>query len=70
MSQTNTNTGGNNTNRNQNATRGGQGQGGSSSQGHRGRISNRGNGSIAKYSFDRKMKDGCLSKLTITESTN
>ena len=70
MSQTNTNTRGSNTNRNQNAARGRQDQGGSGGQGRCGCISDRGNSSIAKYSFEGKMKDGCLSKLTITESAN
>ena len=78
MSQTNTNTVGGNTNRNQNAARGGQGRVGSGGQGRGGRISScisgringRGNSSIAKYSFEGKMKNGYLSQLTITESSN
>ena len=70
MSQTNTNTGGGNTNRNQNVARGGRGQCVSGGQGRGGCTSGRGNSSIAKYSFREKMKDGCLSKLTITESSN
>ena len=69
MSQTNTNTRGGNTNCNQNAARGGWGQGGSGRRGHGGRTSGRGNSSIAKYSFEGKMKDGCLSKLTITDGS-
>ena len=70
MSQTNANTGGGNTNRNQSATRDGRGQGGSGGRGRGGCISDRGNSSIAKCSFEGKMKDSCLSKLTITESAN
>ena len=70
MSQTNTNTGGGNTNRNQNVVRGRQGQVGSRGRGHSNPTSGRGNNSIAKYLFEGKMKDGCLSKLTITESSN
>ena len=64
MSQTNinTNTGPANTNRNHNAGRGRQGQGGSGGRcrGGRGKT-------VAKYSFEEKMKDRPLSKLTITE---
>ena len=70
MSRTNTNTGGGNTNRNQNATEGGLGQGDFGGQGWGGRSSNRRNSSIAEYSFEGKMKDSYLSKLTITGSTN
>ena len=70
MSQTNTNTGGGNTNRNQNAARGGRDRGGSGGRDRGGRTSGRGNSSIAKYSFEGKMEDGCLSKLTITENSN
>ena len=72
MSQTNTNNNGvSNTNRNQNVARGRHGhQGGSGGRGRSGHSSNRGNSSIAKYSCEGKMKDGCLSNLTITESTH
>ena len=70
MSQTNTNTGAGNTNRNQNAARGRRAWGGSGGQGLGGSTSGRENSSIAKYSFKRKMKDGCLSKLTITDGSN
>ena len=68
MSQTNTNTntGAGNTNRNHNAGRGGQGRGGSGGRGRGGRGNNCGK-TIAKYSFEEKMKDGPLSKLTITK---
>ena len=68
MSQTNTNTntGAGNTNRNHNAGRGGRGQGGSGGRGRGGCGNDRGK-TIAKYSFEGKMKDGPLSKLTITE---
>ena len=70
MSQMNTNTGGGNINHNQNVARGRWGQGGFGGQGQGGRSSNYKNSSIAKFLFDGTMKDGCLSKLTITESTN
>ena len=67
MSQTNTNTnnGSDNTNQNQISRRGGQGHGGS---GGRGCGNNRRNNSIAKYLFEGKNKDGCISKMTITET--
>ena len=55
---TNTNTGAGNTNRSHNAGRGRRGRGG------------RGNDcrkTVAKYLFEGKMKDGPLSKLTITK---
>ena len=70
MSQTNinTNTGVGNNNRKYNARRGGRGQGEHGSRGQGGRGSNRGNNSIDEYSFERKMRDGCLSKLTITKN--
>ena len=70
MSQTNTNTnsGAGNTNRSHNTGRGGRGQGGSGIPGRSGRGSNRGNSTTARYSFEGKMKDGPLSKLTITEA--
>ena len=64
MSQTNTNTnnGPGNTNWNQISGRGGRGRGGSGGQGCGGCGK-----TVAKYSFEGKMKDGPLSKLTITE---
>ena len=70
MSQTNTNTNPRvgNTNQNRNAGRGGWGQRGSDGKGHSSRGSDHRNNSISKYSFEGKMKDGCLSKLTITKS--
>ena len=70
MSQTNTdtNTGAGNTNRNQITGRGWRGHGGPDGRGHGGRGGDRGNISIAKYSFEGKMKDGCISKLTIIET--
>ena len=70
MSQTNTNTnnGSGNTNRNQIFGRGGRGRGGPGGRG-RGDCSNgRGNISVAIYSFEGKMKDGPISKLTSTET--
>ena len=70
MSHTTTNTGDGNTSRNKKSARDGRDQGGFGGQGHSGCSSNRGNSSIAKYLFEGKMKDGCLSKLTITESAN
>ena len=70
ISQTDTNTGSSNTNHNQNTARGRHGQVSSGVQGCGGHASNRRNSSIVKYSFEGKMKDGCLSKLTITESTH
>ena len=69
MFQTNTNTGGGNTNRNQNAARGGRGEGGSGGRDRGGCTRGRRNSSIAKYSFEGKMKDGYLSKLTITDGS-
>ena len=66
MSQTNTHTN-NGQNWYQNSGRGGQGQGPNGS-GHSDRRNNRGNKSIVKYSFKGKMKDGPVSKLTITET--
>ena len=70
MSQTNTNTntGASNTNWSHNAGRGGRGRGGSGGRGRGGRGNDRGKTTVAKYSFDGKMKDGPLSKLTITEN--
>ena len=69
MSQTNTNTntGASNTNHNHNAGRGGRGRGGSGGRG-RGGCGNDCGMTVAKYSFEGKMKDGPLSKLTITKS--
>ena len=61
---TNTNTGAGNTNRNHNAGRGGRGQGGSGSRGRGGRGNDCGKNTVTKYSFEGKMKDGPLSKLT------
>ena len=68
MSQTNTNTntGAGNTNYNHNAGRGGRGRGGSGGRGCGGRGNDHGK-TVAKYSFEGKMKDGPLSKLTITK---
>ena len=68
MSQTNTNTntGAGNTNRNHNAGRGGRGRGGSDGLGP-GVCGNDRGKTITEYSFEGKMKDGPLSKLTITE---
>ena len=63
---TNTNTGAGNTNQNYNAGRGGRGQGGSGDRG-RGGCGNDCRNTVAKYSFEGKMKDGLLSKLTITK---
>ena len=70
MSQSNTNT---NNGHNLNSGRGGRGQGPSNGNGSgrgsgRGNCRNdRGNKSIAKYSFKGKMKDSPISRLTITE---
>ena len=63
---TNTNTGTGNTNWSHNARRGGWGRGGSGGQG-RGGCGNNPGKTVAKYSFEGKMKDGPLSKLTITK---
>ena len=63
---TNTNTGGSNTNRNHNAGRGGRGRERSGGRGRGGHGNYRGK-TIAKYSFEGKMKDGPLFKLTITK---
>ena len=69
MSQTNTNTNNSssNTNQNQISGRGGRGQG-SGGRDCGGRSNNYGNNSIAKYLFDRKMKDGRIFKLIITKT--
>ena len=69
MSQTNTNTVTNNAqNRNQISGRGGQDPGGPSGSGCGDRRNGCGNNSIAKYSLEGKMKDGPISKLTITKT--
>ena len=66
MSQTNTYTN-NGQNQYQNSGRGGLGRGpNGSSRGDR--CNDRGNKSIAKYSFKEKMKDGPIYELTITET--
>ena len=52
-----------------NASRGGQGQEGSGGQDHSGCSRDHVNSSIAKYSFEGKMKDGYLSKFTITDGS-
>ena len=67
MSQTNTNTN-NDQNRNQISGRGGRGRGVPNGSGRSDHRNGRGNNSIAKYTFEGKMKDGPLSKLTITET--
>ena len=69
MSQTNTNTntGAGNTNRSHNVGRGRQGQGGSGGRGCGSCRNNCGKTSVARYSIEAKMKDGPLSKLTITK---
>mmetsp|Transcript_51999 Transcript_51999/g.58081 ORF Transcript_51999/g.58081 Transcript_51999/m.58081 type:complete len:152 (+) Transcript_51999:132-587(+) len=67
MSQTNTNAN-YGQNRNQNSGRGGQGRGSNSGNGRGDRRNGRGNKLIAKYAFQGKMKDGLISKLTITET--
>ena len=65
MSQTNTNT---NNGQNRNSGRGGQGRGSPNGNGRDDCSNNRGNKSIAKYSFEGKMKDGLISILTITKT--
>ena len=68
MSQTNTNTSTNNgQNQNQISGRDGWGQGGPNGSGRGNCCNGGGNNSIAKYSFEGKMKDGPIYKLTITE---
>ena len=67
MSQTNTNAN-NGQNRNQISGRGGRGRGAPNGSGRGDRRNGRGNNLIAKYSFEGKMKDGPISKLTITET--
>ena len=65
MSQSNTNT---NNGHNRNSGRGGRGRGSPNGSGRGDRRNDRGNKSIAKYSFKGKMKDGPISELTITET--
>ena len=69
MSQSNTNT---NNGHNRNSRRGGWGRGPPNGSGRgecrTNRRTNRGNKSIAKYSFKGKIKDGPISELTITET--
>ena len=67
MSQTNTNTN-NSQNRNQISRRGGRSQGGPSNSGRGNRRNGHGNNLIANYSFEGKMKDIPISKLTITKT--
>ena len=67
MSQTNTQAN-NGQNRNQNSGRDGRGRGSNSGNGRGDRRNGRGNKSITKYAFQGKMKDGPISKLTITET--
>ena len=69
MSQSNTET---NNSHNRNSGRGGRGQGPPppNGSGRGDRRTDRGNKSIAKYSFKGKMKDGLISELTITETGN
>ena len=70
MSQTNTNTnnGFSNTKQNRISGRGGRDQGGPRSSDRGGRGNNHGTSSITKFSIEGKIKDGCISKLTITET--
>ena len=67
MSQTNTNTN-NGQNRNQIFKRGGPGQGGLNGSGCGDCRNGRRNNSTSKYSFEGKMKDGPIFKLTITKT--
>ena len=67
MSQTNTNTK-NGQNQNQISGRGVRGRGVPNGSGRGDRRNGRGNNLIAKYSFERKIKDGPISKLTITKT--
>ena len=67
MSQTNTNIN-NGQNRNQISGRGGQGQEGINGSGRSDCCNGHGNNSIATYSFEGKMEDGPISKLTITKT--
>ena len=68
MSQTNTNTEDDNTNQYQDAGRGGQSQGGSCGRCRGDHNGDHGNNTVNNYSFERKLKDGYLSNLTITKS--
>ena len=70
MSQTNTNTnnGPRNTNLNQISGRSGRGQGGSSCRGCRDCNDDCENNSIVTYTFEGKIKDNPISKLTITKT--
>ena len=65
MSQTNNNT---NNSHNRNSRRGGGSQGFPNGSGCSDRCNDYGNKSIAKYSFEGKMKDGPISELTNTET--
>ena len=67
MSQSNTNTN-NCQNRNQISGRGGRGGRGPNNSDRGDRRNGRGNNLIAKYSFEGKMKDNPISKLTITKT--
>ena len=67
MSQTNTNAN-NGQNQYQNSGRGGRGRRAPNGSGRGNHCNDRGNKSIAKYSFKGKMKDGPISKLTITKT--
>ena len=67
MFQTNTHTN-NSQNRNQNSGRGGQGRRAPNNSGHGNCCNGHGNNSITKHSFERKMKDSPISKLTITKT--
>ena len=65
MSQPNTHT---NNDHNRNSRRGGRGRGAPNGTGRGDRRTNRRKKSIAKFSFEGKMKDGPISDLTITET--
>ena len=67
MSQTNTNAN-NGQNRNQNSGSGGRGRRAPNGSGRGDPCNGRGKKLIAKYSFEGKIKDGPISKLTITEA--
>ena len=67
MSQTNINTN-NGLNRDQNSGRGGQGRRTPNSSGCGDCRNGCRNNSIEKYSFEKKMKDGPVYKITITET--
>ena len=69
MSQTNTSTN-NGQNRNQISGRGGRGRKQPNGSGRGDRCNCHGNNLIARYTFEGKMKDSSLSKLTITETGN